>query len=184
MDAIAFEAATGRRYCAVHALIPDTSLMCVLHIGAEKTGVGVGNAPVPQVLLALAIGSEKTARAFFKHTPATPLELETAIETVENEVMRVRPLIPEGTTLYTTDAAVREIALLSGVGDAAQMRLSVEAMERTFDRLTLVAGGRPASHEGLPASTTFAATLLILREFMHHLQFSSITVMNPAAPTS
>ncbi|MEO6320982.1 MAG: hypothetical protein ABIR56_09885 [Polaromonas sp.] len=184
MDAIAFETETGRRYGAVHALIPDTSLICVLHIGAEKTGVGVGDASVPRILPALAIGSEKTARAFFKHTPASPLELETAIETVEGEVMRARPLIPAGATLYTTDAAVREIAVLSGVGDAVPMQLSVEAMERTFDRLTSVAGGRPASHEGLPVSTTFAATLLILREFMHHLQFSSITVVDTPAPTS
>jgi hypothetical protein len=29
---------------------------------------------------------------------------------------------------------------------------------------------------GLPAGRTFAATLLILREFMHHLGFDSIVI--------
>jgi hypothetical protein len=50
-------------------------------------------------------------------------------------------------------------------------------MERTFDRLAQVSLGRPASSEGLPASNSFSATLLILREFMHHLQFAGITVL-------
>jgi len=49
-------------------------------------------------------------------------------------------------------------------------------MEKTFDRLASVSLGRPAAHEGLPDSTAFAATLLILREFMHHLKFASLTV--------
>jgi len=49
-------------------------------------------------------------------------------------------------------------------------------LERTFNRLTAVSLGRPASREGIPAGVAFAATLLILRKFMHHLQFSSITV--------
>lgn len=57
------------------------------------------------------------------------------------------------------------------------MQVSIEAMERSFDRLTSVALGRPASHEGIPSSNAFTATLLILREFMHHLQFTSITVL-------
>lgn len=46
----------------------------------------------------------------------------------------------------------------------------------TFQRLSAVSLGRPISLEGLPASADFAATLLILREFMHHLGFASITL--------
>jgi hypothetical protein len=36
--------------------------------------------------------------------------------------------------------------------------------------------GRPPASEGLPAGGAFAATLLILRELMHHLKFAAITV--------
>lgn len=49
-------------------------------------------------------------------------------------------------------------------------------MEQTFERLAAVAEGRPVGQEGLPESTEFAAALLILREFMHHLGFSAVHV--------
>jgi hypothetical protein len=180
MDKAAFETGIRLRYAAMRDLPGDAGTFAVLHIGAEQTGIAVGHqgqGAGPQATLALAIGSHRTAREHFKHSPPSPLELEYAIVTVEDEVTRTRQLIPDGTSLYTSDALVREIAVLSGVGESAQMRLSLEAMERTFDRLTSVALGTPAAHHGLPSSNTFAAALLILREFMHHLQFSSITVV-------
>ena len=95
---------------------------------------------------------------------------------VEDEVTRARTLLARGSSLFTADAAVREIALLAGAPDRPEWVLTLDAMERTFDRLAAVTLGRPASREGLPSSAAFAATLLILREFMHHLQFESITV--------
>jgi hypothetical protein len=36
--------------------------------------------------------------------------------------------------------------------------------------------GRPAASTDLPNDKHFAATLLILRELMHHLQFGSIQI--------
>lgn len=36
--------------------------------------------------------------------------------------------------------------------------------------------GPPAGMAGIPTDAGFAATLLILREFMHHLDFTSITI--------
>lgn len=170
------------RYSAAFALVADTgcdsdsATLVLLHIGAEQTGVVVGHGSAPDAMLTLAIGADKTARDHFKHTPPSPLELENAIATVEDEVTRARHMVPAGARLCTTDATIREIARLSGVTEGTTMRLSLDAMERTFDRLTQVSLGRPAAFEGLPANNPFAATLLILREFMHHLQFADITV--------
>jgi hypothetical protein len=45
-----------------------------------------------------------------------------------------------------------------------------------FDRMAAISMGRPAGQDTLPAGAAFRATLLILREFMHHLQFQSITL--------
>ena len=177
-----FEAEMALRHAAIHDLVADKGLMTVLHIGDEATGVAVGTlggGSHPPSTLALALGSQRTAREYFKHSPPSPLEMENAIATVEDEVMRARALFLKDareSRLYTTDAAIREIAHLSGVSEGARMQLSLEAMERTFDRLAAIALGRPASADSLPASNTFAATLLILREFMHHLQFSSISI--------
>jgi hypothetical protein len=177
MNATRFETEISSRYAAIRDRVAAPELITVLHIGAEQSGIAVGIGPDPQSNLVLAIGSDRTAREHFKHSPPSPLELEYAIAAVEDEVARARSLVPRASNLYTNDPVVGEIAVLSGVRHGAHMTLSQEAMERTFDRLTSVALGKPASHEGLPSSNTFAATLLILREFMHHMQFSSITVV-------
>lgn len=177
MPEFSFQNDLTTRYGATRALVADVTTLVLLHIGAEQTGVVVGRGRVPDAVLALTIRSDKTARDHFKHTPPSPLELENAIVTVEDEVTRARDNVSAGARLCTTDAAIREIARLSGVTESASMRLPLDAMERTFDRLTQLSLGRPAPFEGLPASNHFAATLLILREFMHHLQFADITVL-------
>jgi hypothetical protein len=75
-----------------------------------------------------------------------------------------------------SDAAIHAIALSAGVTGGSAATLSIEAVERQFDLLTALSLGRPASSAGIPNDAAFAATLLILREFMHHLQFESITL--------
>lgn len=50
----------------------------------------------------------------------------------------------------------------------------MEAVERLFDLLASLSLGRPASSAGIPDTPAFAARLLILREFMHHLGFAEI----------
>ncbi|NVO04958.1 MAG: hypothetical protein HXX19_02915 [Rhodoferax sp.] len=104
--------------------------------------------------------------------------MEHAIQVVEDGVMPLRALVPREAELFGADAALREIARLSGVPADLPQALSLEAMERTFNRLTAVVEGSPAAHQGLPASNGFAAALLILREFMHHLQFAHIVVLD------
>lgn len=159
-------------------MTPVTPIWVRLHIGAEQTDVAIGLDAVPQQMLTLAIGSKITARQHFRHTPPSPLALENAIVTVEDEVTRAQALIPVGARLATTDPSIREIAVLSGISPSDSMCLPLETMERTFDRLAQVSLGRPASYEGLPDNAGFAATLLILREFMHHLQFAEITILS------
>lgn len=179
MDLFAAGADIRARYAAIRSALADASSIAVLQIGEETTGLAVGTGTDVYATLTMAIGLHRTAREFFKHAPPSPLELENAIVTVEDEVTRARTLVQAGPRLYTMDTAIRAIAVLSGVAQGTQMELSIEAMERTFDRLTSIALGRPASHEGLPQDRSFAATLLILREFMHHLQFASIGVIDP-----
>lgn len=152
--------------------VPDGAPIAVLHIGAKETAVATGNSPEPQAVLSTAIGSRKTAADYFKHHPPTPSEVENAILAVEDEVMRARTIRKEDSALYTTDAAIREIAVLAG----ASTTLGLDALERLFQRWIAVTNGSPASQQGIPDDAAFGATLLILREFMHHLKFPSITV--------
>jgi exopolyphosphatase/pppGpp-phosphohydrolase len=150
-----------------------------LHVGVDHTTVRKSLAGVPAGFMVLAIGSGTTAAEFFKHTPPTPFEMENAIQLVEDEVTRARGLATPDCTLLTHDAWLRELALRSGVVPGHSMHLPIEAVEQQFDLLAALTQGRPATSAGIPTDSGFAATLLILREFMHHLQFSMITITSP-----
>jgi hypothetical protein len=164
-------------YEAVRSSIPDAIPIAVLHVGAEQTAIAVGIDAQPQAVLVMAIGAERTAREYFQHAPPSALELENAIIVVEDAIAPAKSIIPDGAKLYTTDPAVRRIMLFSGIGEAPQMVLSLDALERSFGRLASSALGRPELHEGIPAANEFAATFLILREFMHHMNFQTVTVL-------
>lgn len=165
-----------RRYGAIRLGSSEGAAITVLHIGQEQTAVATGVGLEPDAVIVLAIGSTKTADDFFQHTPPTPGELETAIMVVEDEVTRARSMAAGNSTLLTADTAIREIAQIAGVTDGSELILSLEAVEGLFDLLAALSLGRPASSAGIPADPAFAATLLILREFMHHLKFMSISI--------
>lgn len=163
-------------YTTLQAGLPEGPAVTLLHIGAEHTAVVSGSQLEAAVSLTLDIGYVKTARDHFRHVPPTGLELENAIAAVEDELARARSLVAGGSRLFSTDVAIRAVALNAGLADCADLTLSQEATERTFSRLAAVAQGSSAAHEGIPPDAAFAATLLILREFLHHLQFAAITV--------
>ena len=164
------------QYTAIRAAVAAGARVTVLHIGAGQTILATGTDREPAVVLALAIGSARTAGDQFRHDPPAPIEMESAIMVVEDEVTRARDQVA-GSALFTMDSAIRQIALLAGVREGREMVLGLEAVEQTFDRFSGVVLGRPAASEGLPRGGAFAATLLILRELMHHLKFSAITVI-------
>ena len=175
--AMAAQADIRARFRRLRASAGLDGAVTVLHIGAEHTAIATGQGAEAAAWLVLDIGAQKTARQFFKRSLPTPLELETAIATVEDEVIRAVPMLAPGTALLCADTVVREIALLAGVAPGEAMAMPLDAMERVFERLAAVAEGRPAVREGLPQGADFAAALLILREFMHHLRFGAITVL-------
>jgi len=172
------ETAIRADYALLCSGLPDDEPITVLHIGAGETLVASGKGHQAETTMALAIGAERTSTEFFRLSLPTPLELENAIMTVEDEIARARTIIVDGSTLLTHDTALRDIALIAGLPDQPVLTLPIELVEKTFDRLTAVSLGRPAAHEGLPGSAAFAATLLILREFMHHMKFASLTIRN------
>ena len=159
------------RYEAIRLGIPDGASITVLHIGEQQTYVAAGTGAQPGAVFKLPVGSRKTAAEYFHHDPPTPGEIENAIVAVEDAVASARTMIPVGCRLFTTDEAIRNIAIISGIPDGAELILARDAMEQTFERFAGVILGKPNPREEIPSGAAFAATLLILREFMHHLQF-------------
>jgi len=132
----------------------------ILRIEADRTTLGAG---------ALAIGWSTIARDYLKRHPPSPLELENAIAAIEDELaLAARSGIAADPVVGTADEAVRDIALAAGIPPGAEMVLTIEAVENAFERLT-----RPP---GMPGDRRFAATLVLLREVMHHLHIGSVVV--------
>lgn len=109
----------------------------------------------------------------FRQHPPTPLEMEHAIETVEDAVMPLLRQLPRDTTLVTDDATAAQLLALADVKGAV---LTVDDVERVFNALAAVSQGRPMASSGLPDDAGFAAYVLILREAMHHWRIVSLTV--------
>lgn len=151
----------------------DGGSAATLHIGEEQTVVTSRSGNESALSITLPMGSVKTAR-HLKHNPPTESEMESVIMLVEDELFRIRHSIMKDSTLFTTDASIRTIAGIAGVPDQLNMTLSRDLVEQTFNRLAAIVQGRPASLDSIPTTAEFSATLLILREFMHHLNFASI----------
>lgn len=165
-----------QQYAALRSRVPATTPVMLLHIGADQTQLAAGTDPQPSAVLLLDLGTQRTSAAFFKHTPPTPGDIENAIQVVEDEVTRARPLAAGLPALFTHDARIREMARLAGCADSAAITLTTDQVERLFDQLAARVQGRPASQTDIPDDPAFYASLLILREFLHHLQFPAITV--------
>jgi hypothetical protein len=162
--------------------IPTSGVQAtLLQVGDERTGVVTGNDAAPEAGLMLEIGSRRVAREHLHHLSPTEGELEHAIATIEDEVARAAPILSKRSALFTTDEIIRQIATTAGVPAGAVMNLRLELVERVFGQFIADALGHSPRFKGLLRDRESAATLLILREFMHHLQFASINVI--AAPT-
>jgi exopolyphosphatase/pppGpp-phosphohydrolase len=174
-------------YATARQQLGSSTCLTVLHLGAQHSGFAVGTGPKAQTLHSFELGLVRLAERYFKTSPPTPMAMEHTIMVVEDVVMPLRAAIPREARLVSCDAVLRQVAWVSGAqaegasasGDEnAPLVLSLAAMEHTFNRLVHVVEGRPAAQEGLPSTNTFAIALLVLREFMHHLQFDTIHLLH------
>ena len=172
------EAEAVRRYGLARAGIADGVAVTFLDLGVEEARVVAGDHSDPAASLALPIGYGQIARTCFRHAPPTPGELEDAIATVEDALMKYRMLIPRNSALFATDTMTHRIAQVAG--DKGNGILGVEVVEATFERLAAIVLGRPASRDAIPTDAEFVASLTILREFMHHFGFQFITISRNA----
>jgi exopolyphosphatase/pppGpp-phosphohydrolase len=146
----------------------------LIDIGARRTTVVLSRGAPTDVLLELPIGTRRIAKELFRQDPPRPAELEAAIDTVEDEVMRVAARVPAGAALLATGTFAGEIRHAVATNDQANEVISLDEVEQLFQRLASASLGNPAARQGLPPGNGFVAAVLILREFMHHLGFASV----------
>jgi len=145
----------------------------LLHLGDERLVVLSGRGAQPETEQGVDLGAARVARDFFHHDPPTPGEIERAIDFAEDEIMRLGAPADAETTLSSASAALQAWAAVSGP------TMAIETVEQWFQRLASAAHGRPGALQGLPPGREAAATLLVLREFMHHRGHASIIVVEP-----
>lgn len=132
------------------------------------------------VNLTLPLGAGTLARDVLRHTPPSALEIEQAIEAVEDAVMPARAQLPAAFQLQTDDARLRAMVAADGAPASpaeAPVWLGTEAVEQLFSRLVARAQGRPAAQDPqLPVDGASAARLVAVREMLHHWGLDGIAL--------
>jgi len=109
------------------------------------------------------------------HSPPREDEIEYAINTIEDVLAMIPDARQHAATLLVSGEHVAALrALMEHPLERGAKGIERNAVEHLFGRLANVITGRPAAVEGIPADTAFAASLLILREILHHLDFAWI----------
>ena len=144
-----------------------------LHFGDEELVVLERTGEQPDDERRLGLGTARIARDFFRHDPPTSQEIERAIDLAEDEIMQLGRPAGVRTLLLSASPALAPWAALAGP------TFTTEVVERWFQRLASAALGQPAAMQGLPPGREATATLLVLREFLHHRGHTSIEFVGP-----
>lgn len=130
-----------------------------------------------QLLKDLPLSVDALVRQSLRHEPPLPIELEHAIELTEDAVMPLAAQFAGGSGLTLQGLGASLIVNALETSGVMQAVLTLDEVEALFNRLIAVSQGRPTSQEKLPTDTLFFASLLILREFMHHLRFQEVNLL-------
>ena len=126
------------------------------------------------VLLALHLGWEDLASSF--DVAVSEAAIERAIERVEDAIghpkLDIAPILQA-----RGDESLWRMAQAAGLTSDADVTLTAEAVEALFTRLASQAAGALPAADRLPEDARFAATLVLVRELMHHLRVSALMVV-------
>jgi tRNA U34 5-methylaminomethyl-2-thiouridine-forming methyltransferase MnmC len=143
----------------------------VLQLDARQTRLRAD--PHAPDVLALALGRDDVAAIF--HSPLTAADIERAIERVEDAIGHPKVEIARALKVRG-DETLRRLAEAAGLTGGPDLSLTTEAVEALFTRLARQAAGAVPVADRLPEDARFAATLVLLRELMHHLRVSTLSI--------
>lgn len=123
----------------------------------------------------LDIGFKKIAADFFKHEIPNEAEVEYAINCIEDELMRKKDLVNDNEDLFTDAGFIVDIL---SVPSNSTKYYSRQDVEEIFTKYALLSMGRSPVYDDIKMNKEEYAGLLILREIMHHLNFTNLAVIN------
>ena len=137
-----------------------------LRMGDRVTYLEGGSLPP----ISLALDPQSIVRDCFPRDLPTPVEMEHAIELVEDVITKARIAYANRGVLEISSVDLWKIPGLAS--DNAP--LTRDDIEEMFNRLAMAAHGQRRALGDIPPEPQVAAALIILRECMHHLGFEAV----------
>ena len=143
----------------------------LLRIGPDATTVARSGAGV----LRLPVGWSMLA-AGFRAAPPSESDIERAIDGVEQAIGRA-PVRFEAEVIWEAEGhLLAAFAAAAGLPQVGGGRLAAAAVENLFTRLAEGAYRSVPKADALPADPAFSATLVLLRELMHHCAIPAVVL--------
>ena len=154
--------------------------IAALEFGEAASTLAVGGASESPRVIRVDLGVEALGRTYLQAPNPGEGAIEQAIVEVEERIMPLRRHVPVDAYCVTMDRRVARVAAALGLatGDG-WVPLPVDRVEDAFNRWVSIALGRPSTQDTLPVDATFAATLLVLREWLHHFACADIRWARP-----
>lgn len=156
---------------------PQTADYRLLHIGRRQVVFSFVKNSALQHAITLNTGTGQIAVDFFRSEIPGEAEVENAINFIEDELMAHADIRNKKEKLYNADAFLAEHF---HVTTSAPRQLSIQTVEDEFTQYALLSMGRSPALSSVQMDKEKYAGILILREILHHLDFTAVTVLNPA----
>ena len=112
----------------------------------------------------------QTVANWFNQNPPSSLDIEYAIQSIEDGLAPLRMVLPLQAEFYSDDVMLNALFERMGIRDAP---LSREQLEADFD-LIMQNLNRPMAMTNMDLQKTAIAYELVLREAMHHLNIAAL----------
>ena len=152
---------------------PDKNPLTVLRIELESIVFLRTDGDELREIGRLAISPTRIAEDVFRNEIPSEYEVEYAINSIEDELMKHRYLEGEGGTLVCNSEQMKGILTQDGQKEA----YSRQDVENLFSRYAMQSMGRSPALDTLEINRMDYAALLILREIMHHYNYDKYRKM-------
>ncbi len=173
------EAVMQAAYTAAREVVPVPASIVIVALHDDDVVTAIGHQAMLESLSSLPLGLAHQTARWVHHGLISEAAIEQAIAHIEDVVMPLRSALPPSAQLFSADADFLTLARFAGMPiDARVWFLSTDALEQLFNRWIARSQGRPASQDDLPVTARVGVALLVLRECLHHLGFTGVTLLN------
>jgi hypothetical protein len=145
-----------------------------LHIGERDTTAQLQRPSAIETRWVLPIGLAVLWPAPARSEGPSPLDIENAIQVVEDELQRLHHHVPAGTRLVVAPRGLAPLQRGGAIRGLAHEAISLAVVEDEYQQLAARSMGAPSARGTGFDDPAGDALVLILRECLHHLGFDAV----------